>query len=168
MRNFWLILICLVNLCLIQNVDAAIIITRDGRRIEVDSYQERNGTIWYDFDVAGSTGKMGTSANQVEKIIEDDGEIPSGNIVIVYGRKTCGWTMKYLNELKNRGINVIFKNIDNKKIAEKIETKMKKDNLNIHHYALPVIEVGSQIFIRPDLNDVLNIYNKNSYSTKKN
>ncbi len=168
MRNSWLVLICLIDLCLIQNVEAAVIITRDGRRIFVDSYQERNGTIWYEPDIGGPIGKMGISANQVEKIIEDDAEIPSGNTIIVYGRKTCEWTVKYLNEFKNRGINdVIYKNIDNKQVAEKIETMIKKAGLDAR-YMLPVIEVGSQVFIRPDLNVILDIYNNNSNSPKNN
>jgi len=45
------------------------------------------------------------SHDNKDKIIETSYEKP---YVVVYGRDSCGWTQKYLSDLRNEGIEVIY------------------------------------------------------------
>ena len=80
--------------------------------------------------------------------------------VVVYGRDSCGWTQKYLKDLKNKGIKVIFKNVDSKEVGEELHPRMEKAGLDTRRYILPVIDVNASMFIQPELKIVLEVYEK--------
>lgn len=80
--------------------------------------------------------------------------------VVVYGRDSCGWTQKYLKDLKNKGIKVVFKNVDSKGVSEELHPRMEKAGLDSRGYSLPVIDVNASMFIQPELNVVLEEYEK--------
>lgn len=78
--------------------------------------------------------------------------------VVVYGRDSCGWTQKYLGDLKNEGIEVIYKSVDSKEVCDELHPRMENAGLDTGIYNLPVIDVNAQMFIRPELNKVLQAY----------
>lgn len=80
--------------------------------------------------------------------------------VVVYGRDSCGWTQKYLKDLQNKGIKVVFKNVDSKKVSDELHPRMEKAGLDTRRYILPVIDVNASMFIQPELNIVLEEYEK--------
>ncbi len=77
--------------------------------------------------------------------------------VVVYGRDRCGWTKKYLRDLENEGIEVRYEIVDSKEVCNVLHPRMEKAGLKTTRYYLPVI-VNAQIFIRPELNTVLEAY----------
>jgi glutaredoxin len=93
--------------------------------------------------------------DNTDKIIETSYEKP---YVVVYGRDACGWTIKYLNDLRNEGIDAIYKIVDNDEVSDELHLRMKKAGLDTTSYYLPVIDANGQIFIRPELNKVLEAY----------
>lgn len=84
--------------------------------------------------------------------------------VVVYGRDSCGWTQKYLKDLKTEGIKVIYKNVDSKEVSEELHPRMEKAGLDTRGYGLPVIDVNASMFIQPELNIVLKAYEKYKYN----
>ena len=93
--------------------------------------------------------------DNTDKIIETSYEKP---YVVVYGRDVCGWTQKYLSDLRNEGIEVIYKIVDNEGVSEELHLRMEKAGLDTTSYYLPVIDVNAKIFIRPELDKVLEAY----------
>ena len=81
--------------------------------------------------------------------------------IVVYGRDSCGWSQEYLRDLKSEGLKVIYKNIDQKGINGELHPRMEKAGLDTRRYNLPVIDVSGQMFIRPELDIVLNTYRNN-------
>ncbi len=79
--------------------------------------------------------------------------------VLVYGRDSCGWTRKYLNDLKAEEIEPIYEIVDEQEVSNELHTRMEKAGLSTRRYGLPVIDVNGQLFIRPDLDTILTIYN---------
>jgi len=78
--------------------------------------------------------------------------------VVVYGRDRCGWTQKYLRDLENEGIEVIYERVDSKEVCDELHPRMEKAGLDTRRYNLPVIDVNTQMFIRPELNIILKAY----------
>jgi hypothetical protein len=78
--------------------------------------------------------------------------------VVVYGRNSCGWTNKYLRDLKNEGIEVIYKSVDDEEVCDELHPRMENAGLDTKRYNLPVIDVNAQMFIRPKLDIVLQAY----------
>lgn len=58
-----------------------------------------------------------------DKLIETSYEKP---YVVVYGRDSCGWTLKYLSDLRNEGIEVIYKIVDNEEVSDEITSSNGK------------------------------------------
>lgn len=75
--------------------------------------------------------------------------------VIVYGRDSCGWTHKYLKDLKEEGVEPIYEIVDNREIADELHSRMRTAGLDTSRYNLPVIDVNAQLFIRPELDIIL-------------
>jgi hypothetical protein len=78
--------------------------------------------------------------------------------VIVYGRDSCGWTQKYLHDLKNKHVKFVYESVDSKDVCDELHPRMRAAGLNIEIYNLPVIDVNGQLFIRPELDRVLAAY----------
>jgi hypothetical protein len=98
---------------------------------------------------------MAVFRHNTHKIIETLYDKP---YVVVYGRDSCGWTQKYLSDLRNEGIEAIYKSVDNEEVCDELEPRMEKAGLDTTSYYLPVIDANGQIFIRPALNKVLEAY----------
>jgi len=99
--------------------------------------------------------QMGVFHDNTHNIIEASYDKP---YVVVYGRDSCGWTQKYLSDLRNEGIEAIYKSVDNEEVCDELEPRMEKTGLDTRSYYLPVIDANGQIFIRPALNEVLEAY----------
>ena len=78
--------------------------------------------------------------------------------VLVYGRDRCGWTQKYLKDLEAEEIEPIYEIVDKQEVSDELNTRMEKAGLRSRSYGLPVIDVNGQLFIRPNLNKILTIY----------
>jgi hypothetical protein len=78
--------------------------------------------------------------------------------VVVYGRDECGLTQQCLRDLEIAGIKVIYKIVDNREVADEYHPRMEKAGLDTRNYGLPVVEVNGQIFIRPELDKILETY----------
>jgi len=78
--------------------------------------------------------------------------------VVVYGRDACGLTQQCLRDLEIAGIEVMYKIVDNREVADEYHPRMAKAGLDTRNYGLPVVEVNGQIFIRPELNKILEAY----------
>lgn len=93
--------------------------------------------------------------DNTDKIILTSYEKP---YVVVYGRDACGWTQKYLSDLRIEGIDAIYKIVDDDEVSDELHARMEKAGLNTTSYYLPVIDVNGKMFIRPELNKVLTAY----------
>ena len=78
--------------------------------------------------------------------------------VIVYGRDTCGWTTKYFNDLRDRGLDVFYENVDHPGVGDELHPRMKKAGLDTWRYYLPVIDVNAKMYIRPDYETIFTEY----------
>ena len=78
--------------------------------------------------------------------------------LLVYGRDRCGWTQKYLKDLEAEEIEPIYEIVDKQEVSDELHTRMEKAGLSTRSYGLPVIDVNGQLFIRPNLNKILTIY----------
>ena len=89
--------------------------------------------------------------NHIEPLYEEP-------YVIVYGRDRCGWTQKYLKDLENEEVDLIYESVDSKDVCDELHPRMKDAGLDIRRYLLPVIDVNGQILIRPELDIILEAY----------
>jgi hypothetical protein len=89
--------------------------------------------------------------NQIKPLYEEP-------YVVVYGRDSCGWTQKYLKDLEDEGVDLIYESVDSKDVCDELHPRMKDAGLDIKRYNLPVIDVNGQFFIRPELEKVLAAY----------
>jgi hypothetical protein len=92
--------------------------------------------------------------NQLEALYDEP-------YVAVYGRDSCGWTQKYLRDLESEGIEFIYERVDSQEVCDELHPRMEKAGLDTRRYNLPVIDVNGQMFIRPEVNQVLAAYEKN-------
>jgi glutaredoxin len=72
--------------------------------------------------------------------------------VTVYGRETCGWTVKYMKDLQKAGIPYVFKNVDDPAVNNEM---WKRLGNNTSSTGLPVIDNNGQVSSRPDLKSLL-------------
>ena len=78
--------------------------------------------------------------------------------IVVYGKDSCGWTNHYLKEFKNEGINVIYKSVVSREVCDELHPRMEKAGLETRRYNLPVIDVNTKLFIRPEFESILDTY----------
>ena len=71
--------------------------------------------------------------------------------VVVYGRKTCGYTRNTIKELKQSKIPYQFKTVDDKSIADQLHSRMRSAGIDTRRYNLPVVDVSNNLSIRPKL-----------------
>ena len=92
-----------------------------------------------------------SSDNQIEALYDEP-------YIVVYGKENCGWTQKYLNDLRRDGIDPIFESVNNREISDELYDRMKKAGLKTRRYNLPVIDVNGHILIRPEFSTILSEY----------
>jgi hypothetical protein len=80
--------------------------------------------------------------------------------IVVYGRDSCGLTLKFMQALDKESIYYIYKNIDIENVRRELHPRMEKVGLNTSYYPLPVVDVNSRIFARPEVKTVLRQYKK--------
>ncbi len=78
--------------------------------------------------------------------------------VVVYGRDTCGITSRMLAGLDNSGIPYEYKRVDEPQVANELHPRMEAAGLSTRRYGLPVIDVNSEMIIRPDPSTVAEKY----------
>jgi len=78
--------------------------------------------------------------------------------VVVYGRDSCGFTQKTLDDLSSAGVNFRYFKIDEREVADSIHTRMEESRISTRRYNLPVVDVNGKISIRPSIDDVLAMY----------
>jgi hypothetical protein len=78
--------------------------------------------------------------------------------IVVYGRDSCGWTQKFLKDLEARGIEFSFESVDSRAVCDELHPRMKAAGLDTRRYNLPVIDVNAHMFIRPEVDDVLAVF----------
>jgi glutaredoxin len=75
--------------------------------------------------------------------------------IIVYGRDSCGFTQKTIQELRQAGIKFKYMSVDDKPVADVLHSRMKSVGLNTSRYYLPVVDVNNSIRIRPDNKELI-------------
>lgn len=85
-------------------------------------------------------------------------DTPTLPYVIVYGRDTCGITQKMRKALRAEGIDHHYVNIDHSDSANQLHAKMEFLGISTRRYNLPVVEVNTQLLVRPEPDKVVNIF----------
>lgn len=76
--------------------------------------------------------------------------------LVVYGRDTCGYTMRTIKELSNAGVKFQYMNVDNSTVADSLNSRMQSMGIDTRHYYLPVVDLNNSILIRPDNENLIN------------
>ena len=79
--------------------------------------------------------------------------------VVVYGRDTCGWTQRYLEDIRDSGMVYVYKNVGDAGVGDELHPRMRQAGLDTGYYLLPVIDVNASMLIRPEMETVLAKYN---------
>lgn len=83
-----------------------------------------------------------------------------GPYIVVYGRDSCGWTQKFIKALDARGVEYVFESVDSREVCDELHPRMEEAGLDTRRYNLPVIDVNAHMLIRPELDAVLEVYEK--------
>ena len=78
--------------------------------------------------------------------------------IVVYRRNSCGFTKNTLKELKRSGVSYIYKNVDDKSVADVLHSRMNNSGIDTRRYNLPVVDVNNNISIRPQSTEIINTY----------
>jgi hypothetical protein len=84
----------------------------------------------------------------------------SKSYIVVYGRDACGLTREFKSGLSRSGVSYVFKNIDEQSVQDELYPRMRNAGLDTSSFGLPVIDVNGRILIRPELQNVLQLYGK--------
>lgn len=79
--------------------------------------------------------------------------------VVVYGQKQCGWTQKCLRELKEKGIEAIFENIDQQEVKMEIFPRVDAAGHKRNQIVIPIVDVNGHILVGYELDKILQYYN---------
>jgi glutaredoxin len=80
----------------------------------------------------------------------------ASNIVLVYGRESCGWTQQMLEELNQLGIPYQYRDVDNEAMSDEMWTALRFAGQDTSSsVGLPVISINKQVMIRPDVTEVM-------------
>jgi glutaredoxin len=74
--------------------------------------------------------------------------------IIVYGRETCGWTQKYMEDLRTENLSFSYKSVDDENSAAELHSRMKQSGIDTSYYDLPVLDVNTKIMIRPEMDTI--------------
>lgn len=78
--------------------------------------------------------------------------------VLVYGKRTCGWCQKMQRELDKNDIPFTFMDLKLKESNDELHPRMETSGMNTRRYDIPVIDVNGELFIRPDIETVIEKY----------
>jgi hypothetical protein len=84
----------------------------------------------------------------------------NGSHIVVYGRESCSITRDFMSGLDSSGAGYVFKNVDDRSVLEELFARMKNAGLDTTSFSLPVVDVNGRMFIRPELNRVLELCQK--------
>ncbi len=79
--------------------------------------------------------------------------------VIVYGRPGCRFCQQTLRGLNGNGIEYMFEHVDDPEVKDELEPRMRLSGINTSSYVLPVVDVNGKLFVRPEMDVVLRVYN---------
>ena len=91
--------------------------------------------------------------------------LANSNELVVYGRKACGITQKYIKEFKQAGITYIFKDIDDPTVDKEFTEKAFAAGMG-GSIDLPVIEDGENLTQRPNLASILKAKTPSATATR--
>jgi len=74
--------------------------------------------------------------------------------VAVYGRDSCGFTKRMVNNLQQSQVNYRYFNVDDKTIADQLHGRMRQAGIPTKRYNLPVVDVNGDLSVRPKFNQV--------------
>ena len=83
--------------------------------------------------------------------------------IVVYGRETCGFTQKTLNDLDAANIPYEYEIIDKIMVADLIHSRMSVAGIDTRRYNLPVVDVNNNISIRPKTSTIISEYQSSEY-----
>ncbi len=69
--------------------------------------------------------------------------------VTVYGRDACGFTKQMLAGLRRSGVPYTYKIIDDPAVKKELHPRMEQAGLSTRRYGLPVVDVNSDMMMRP-------------------
>ncbi len=78
--------------------------------------------------------------------------------VAIYGRNSCGFTKRMINNLKQENINYRYFIVDEKTVANSLHQRMEQAGISTRRYNLPVVDVNASISVRPDFQRVAELY----------
>ena len=86
--------------------------------------------------------------------------------IVVYGKTSCSWTKKCLEELRAEGIDVIFENIDQNDVKMEIFPRVDKAGHQRNKIVIPIVDVNAHILVGYEKEKVLELYRQyNNEST---
>jgi len=78
--------------------------------------------------------------------------------VVVYGRNSCGFTQKTLQDLKKAGVPYKYEIVDEKSVADLLHNHMRQSGIDTRKYNLPVVDVSNHLSVRPKISDIIETY----------
>lgn len=78
--------------------------------------------------------------------------------VVVYGRDECGFTSAMRLGLQQKGVPFTYKIIDQGPVQQELYPRMKYQGISPHHFDLPVVDINSEIMVRPSIEMVVAKY----------
>src|SRR5687768_4495510 len=100
----------------------------------------KNLILWALIIAIGYKGWMHLQAESVEPLYDHP-------YVVVYGRDSCGFTQKTIQELRRAGIKFEYMRVDDKAVADVLHSRMKSMGLKTSYYLLPVVDVNNSLSI---------------------
>ena len=75
--------------------------------------------------------------------------------VVVYGRNSCGFTQRTIDDLKAAGIPFEYQIVDDKSVANLLHSRMQQSGIDTRRYNLPVIDVSNHLSVRPETSSII-------------
>ena len=74
--------------------------------------------------------------------------------VAIYGRDSCGYTQRLIEDLEASNVSFHYYVVDKKPIADRLHATMADQGMQVQRYNLPVVDVNGALTIRPGVVDV--------------
>ncbi|MBT4160843.1 MAG: hypothetical protein HOC70_05445 [Gammaproteobacteria bacterium] len=74
--------------------------------------------------------------------------------VAVYGRDSCGFTQRLIQDLQASSVEYHYYIVDEKPVADRLHATMINQGMDVRRYNLPVVDVSGSLSIRPSATDV--------------
>lgn len=75
--------------------------------------------------------------------------------IVVYGRQTCGWTQKYIQDLQKAGIPYVFKDVDDPTFFDEARRGLQESGSKSGSLSLPILDINGKMSSRPDLTSLI-------------